>query len=205
MSTQYSVPQVYPSTPLLCIIDFEATCWQNKKALGPDNQGFTRPRMEIIEFGCVLVRSDTLSQVSLFQSFVRPKLNPVLTDFCTTLTSIQQKDVDKAPTFPEVLSKFETWLNANNSNRDNYTFGSWGFYDRDQFKLDCDLHSVKYPFSEDHFNIKMYVGNKQWGGKGVGVSKAATRLGIKFEGTPHRGIDDAYMITKILRRVEGKG
>ncbi|CAG5132861.1 unnamed protein product, partial [Candidula unifasciata] len=49
---------------------------------------------------------------SYYRSFCKPKLNPILTDFCTSLTGITQAQVDKAKSFKEVLENFEEWLNV---------------------------------------------------------------------------------------------
>ena len=69
------------------VIDFEATC--------SDKNEFPREEMEIIEFAALCVRED-FSSAFLFDSFVRPVRNPVLTEFCKNLTSITQGDVDNA-------------------------------------------------------------------------------------------------------------
>jgi inhibitor of KinA sporulation pathway (predicted exonuclease) len=58
--------------------------------------------MEIIEFGCALATRD--SELLDSQSFlVRPTQNPVLSEFCKSLTSIQQSMVDAAPVFSEAF------------------------------------------------------------------------------------------------------
>jgi 3'-5' exoribonuclease 1 len=43
-------------------------------------------------------------------SFVRPVLNPVLTDFCKRLTTIGQVDVNSAGTYDEVRRKVDDYL-----------------------------------------------------------------------------------------------
>lgn len=183
----------------LCVVDLEATCWENKRMPGPNGQGWVEPQMEIIEIGAQLLRLPQLELEDEFDTFIRPKLNPVLSDFCKTLTSIRQEDVDKAPLFPDALEKFVAWLKPAGP-IGSVLFGSWGFYDKNQLKLDCELHGVAYPFDDSHINIKQYVAQKMgWNGKGVG--KALGLLGMEFEGTPHRGIDDVRNIVRIARKV----
>jgi inhibitor of KinA sporulation pathway (predicted exonuclease) len=58
--------------------------------------------METIEMGLVVIDLESLEIVDEFQRFVRPQINPTLTDFCSKLTSIQQADVDGARTYREV-------------------------------------------------------------------------------------------------------
>jgi inhibitor of KinA sporulation pathway (predicted exonuclease) len=72
------------------VIDFEATC-EEKNPIGYPH--------EIIEFPAVLVSSgyneDTKSYkspeiIGAFHSFVRPVINPELSEFCKNLTGIEQ-------------------------------------------------------------------------------------------------------------------
>ncbi|KAA0191838.1 hypothetical protein HAZT_HAZT005231 [Hyalella azteca] len=85
----------------IVVIDFEATCEEHQ----------TKDYIhEIIEFPAVLIRVSDAARVGEFHSLVRPVLNPTLSDFCRQLTGIEQSDVDAAPTFPEVLNSFESWL-----------------------------------------------------------------------------------------------
>lgn len=52
----------------------------------------------------------TLSQ---FHSYVRPRQFRTLSPFAKSLTGIQQTQVDEAPEWPEVVARFEDWLNEN--------------------------------------------------------------------------------------------
>ncbi|MNC14861.1 sporulation inhibitor KapD [compost metagenome] len=82
-----------PYRYLYCV-DLEATCdeveeWESQRPLA-----VVADQMETIEIGLVVIDLETLEIVDEFQRFVRPQINPTLTDFCTKLTSIQQADVD---------------------------------------------------------------------------------------------------------------
>ncbi|KAJ9129602.1 hypothetical protein P3X46_033768 [Hevea brasiliensis] len=72
------------------VIDFEATCYKEKKNPHPQ---------EIIEFPSVIVSSATGQLEACFQTYVRPTCNQLLSDFCKDLTGIQQIQVDRAPFF----------------------------------------------------------------------------------------------------------
>ena len=82
-------------------------------------------------------------------------------------------------------------------------FCSWGNYDRKQFVQDCTYHSVNYPFSNIHVNLKNVM-SKQLGKRPMGVARALTYLGLEFEGTHHRGIDDCRNIVRICRMIDMK-
>ncbi|WP_224789149.1 3'-5' exonuclease [Pseudomonas fluorescens] len=59
-------------------------------------------RWKRLRLALVVIDLESLEIVDEFQRFVRPQINPTLTDFCTKLTSIQQADVDGARTYREV-------------------------------------------------------------------------------------------------------
>ncbi|KPU95378.1 hypothetical protein APR50_30795 [Variovorax paradoxus] len=161
------------------IVDFEATC--------SDRGEVPREEMEIIEIGAVALWQNGPDLRGEFQSFVKPTRHPVLTDFCRSLTSITQKKVDAAAPFPVVLERFTTWIGT----FDVPVFCSWGDYDRYQLQQDCEYHAVPYPFGEEHINIKTRFASSLNLRKACGLEQALRRVGLPFEGTPHRGIDDA--------------
>ena len=173
--------------PIL-IIDLEATCWESKELHPGEN--------EIIEIGAVLI--DSSRQIRWSGGFfVRPVLNPVLSDFCTKLTSISQADVDSAPSLAVALERFSEQVKSSLScTLKDCTFVSWGNYDRNQFEKDCARHDIPYPFGP-HMNLKAEF-LKKHNLKHAGVPSALKTLGLSFEGTHHRGVDDALNIARIF-------
>jgi inhibitor of KinA sporulation pathway (predicted exonuclease) len=172
-------------TAFYLVIDLEATCDQGGR--------IPRDETEIIEIGAVLVDAATLAPVDAFQTFVRPIRHRQLTPFCTQLTSITQADVDPAPTFPVALQRLTRWMGGRDA-----LFCSWGDYDRDQFGRDARRHGVALPFGQRHLNLKRAFGERMGEARGPGTGQALRRVGLRFEGTPHRGIDDARNIARLL-------
>lgn len=89
----------------LVVVDFEATC--------DSNVAFETYPHEIIEFPAVVV--DTAKDFAIvgeFRSLVRPKRNPILSSFCTTLTSITQSEINHASPFPAVMRNFHAFLQS---------------------------------------------------------------------------------------------
>lgn len=170
---------------MLVIVDLEATCC--------DAGSVPRNEMEIIEIGAVAIERASAEVHSEFQSFVRPVRHPKLTKFCGTLTTITQADVDNADTFPEVCKRLSAWLKQFES----HVFCSWGDYDRKQVDQDCRFHGIQSPLSSRHRNLKKEFSAAMKTEKRFGVSSALRRLGMAFEGTAHRGIDDAINIGRI--------
>lgn len=173
------------------VIDFEATCC--------DKGTVPREHMEIIEVGAVMVDASTLQTIDEFQTFIRPTRHPQLTPFCTALTSIQQKDVDSAPTYREAINRFKAWLYRYSA----FAFCSWGDYDLRQLQQDCDFHKVPYPISASHINLKRLMVERQSLSKKPGLDEAIRLAGLEFVGSHHRGIDDARNIARLLPYIFG--
>lgn len=183
-------------TDFVCVTDLEATCWEDKR---PHDQLRVN---EIIEIGSAMISLRDMRVVSTYQSFVKPARSPQLSDFCTSLTSITQKDVDTAPSFEQVCGDWNKWVVSVAGGHSTVLFSSWGLYDYKQLIKDCAYYVVPFPFRGDHLNLKEYVGMRMgWSRKGCGMGKALQRMGIKFEGRAHRGIDDAKMAAQILLKV----
>lgn len=171
------------------IVDLEATC--------SDDGAVPRREMEIIEIGAVMQSARTFEIASEFQSFVRPVRHPELTEFCKGLTGIIQSDVAGAPQFQRALEAMKEWMDAFG----DALFCSWGDYDRNQFLQDCEFHGVVYPFRSGHLNLKAEFSRALGRRKKLGIAEAVRHLGMDFEGSHHRGLDDARNITRIVRRV----
>ncbi|PHS12961.1 MAG: exonuclease [Kangiella sp.] len=181
----------------ILVIDFEATCWDKDLGVKPAREPYCSYPNEIIEFGVVLYSTEKKQVLGEFQSFVKPTFHPQLTDFCTELTSITQQNVDSAPPFSEVLAQFVDTFDIKGDITDPM-FCSMGDYDRYQLIDDCFKHSLDYPFAPgNHQNIKpLYREIK-------GVRKKSGRaimnaLDLEWQGTQHRGIDDARNYVRII-------
>jgi inhibitor of KinA sporulation pathway (predicted exonuclease) len=178
------------SVPFLLIVDLEATC--------DDRGAVPKHEMETIEIGAVLVQHESLAPMGEFQTFIKPVRNAVLTEFCCKLTSIRQTDVDAAPGFPEALSALTRFVGARRT-----LFCSWGNYDRNQLAQDAMHHGVELRF-RDHLNLKAEFAQSTGSTKTLGLEGALQKVGLKFEGTAHRGIDDARNIVRLLPWVLGR-
>jgi len=171
------------------IVDLEATC---------SNDGTVpRQEMEIIEIGAVIQSSLTYEIESEYQTFIRPVRHPLLTPFCTELTSIRQDDLLNAPGFATALDDFKEWMLGFN----DALFCSWGDYDRNQFHQDCDYHEIAYPFRSGHLNLKGELTRTLKLPKKLGIDGALRHFGMNFEGSHHRGLDDAKNIARVVRWV----
>src|SRR5262245_26842105 len=171
------------------VIDVEATCDEDHR--------IPREQTEIIEIGAVLADGATLAPTAEFQTFVKPFGPPRLTPFCTQLTSITQAEVDGAPGFAAAMKKLAEFLSEQGATG-QFVFCSWGDYDRAQFERDERRHGVRAPLGKRHLNLKEAFRRRSGDDRKLGVGQALRRLNFHFEGTAHRGIDDARNITRLL-------
>jgi len=170
------------------VFDLEATCWDDETNKGQN---------ETIEIGAVKLRRNDqgiVCGIDTFNLFVKPKFNPQLSDFCKRLTTIQQTDVDGALDFPEAYSKFMDWCSDSGSN--GFTMLSWGLYDKSQLKRDCSKWEMPEP-TWDHKSLRHQYSDISSAPR-CSIKDALRSLGIDFQGTYHRGIDDAKNISKIF-------
>lgn len=172
------------------VYDLEATCWENEwEARGK--------RREIIEIGGLLIDEHGETQ-SRFESFVRPVIHPMLSDFCQQLTTISQVDVNQADTFPEVIEDFQEWIGLHND--EEYLLCSWGYFDRSALAKDCYYHQLPAEWTRKHINLKDQYPRIKNIPRAMGLKKALHKENMEFEGTMHRGIDDAINLAKIFKK-----
>ncbi len=168
----------------ILVIDVEATCWQGKNPAGEPN--------EIIEVGICVLETATGERIAKDSIIIKPALSSV-SDFCTELTTLTQADVDKGISFKEACKKLKKEYLSQ-----QYTWASYGDYDRRQFERECRSKSVGYPFGTSHINVKNLLALTQHWETEVGMATALDKLALPLEGTHHRGVDDAWNIAKIL-------
>ncbi|XP_041636409.1 3'-5' exoribonuclease 1 [Cheilinus undulatus] len=180
----------------ICVVDFEATCEEDNP---PDFHH------EIIEFPMVLINTHTLEIVDSFQEYVRPELNPKLSDFCVKLTGITQKMVDEADTFPAVLQRVVDWLKERElGTKYKYAILTDGAWDMSKFlNIQCQISRIRYPtFAKKWINIRKLYGNFYKVPRAqTKLSTMLEKLGLKYEGRPHSGLDDSRNIARIALRM----
>lgn len=178
----------------LVIFDLEATCWEDRAS----------NVSEIIEVGAVRIERETGNIIDTFDVFVKPRINPILSDYCMNLTSIRQQDVDLGYDFVPAMHQFNKYLDKY---YDDYIM-SWGYYDKNQIlKEIVDKNSpmleLETKLYQRHLNAKNQFCHIM-GVKRYGIIKALKILNLQFEGTHHRGIDDCENVARIYREIKDK-
>ncbi|NVM54435.1 MAG: exonuclease domain-containing protein [Candidatus Helarchaeota archaeon] len=172
----------------IIVIDVESTTW---KDIPPPSQ-----EREIIEIGICPLQVATGKRLSKRNILVKPEKSTV-TDYCTKLTTLTQEQIKNlgislkeacSTLEKEYLTKTRTWA-------------SWGKYDKNQFERECKSKNVPYPFGPNHVNIKSLFASKKGLTHEVELLEALQMLGLQFEGTYHRAVDDAYNIAHVFLKI----
>ncbi|TWR89827.1 exonuclease domain-containing protein [Pseudomonas saxonica] len=182
-----------PFRYLLCV-DLEATCDEIQEGDHSRALVVKPSEMETIEIGLVVIDLHRKQKTKSFQSFVRPHLHPVLTPFCKQLTTIAQRDIDSAPSFTDAMQRLRDFISA----YDDVAWASWGSYDAVQIQRDGAINQCSAILeSIPHFNVKNWV-EYDSGQRPSGLKPCIEKLGIVWDGTYHRGIDDAKNVASLV-------
>ncbi len=187
----------------ICILDFEATCWDDN-----GNGNKDKSKIEIIEFPSILYRLDKnkLEKIGEFHEYVKPTINPVLSEFCVNLTGIKQETVDKADIFPNVFNRHYEWLISNIPKLENLSFLTCGAWDlKIQLPRELNNKNIKMNKIYSHFiNIKDEF-EYFYKVKAYGMDGMLKYLKMSLDGKHHSGIDDCRNISKILIKMVENG
>ncbi|KAI8901327.1 ribonuclease H-like domain-containing protein [Globomyces pollinis-pini] len=179
------------------VLDFEGTCDENSRF---------DYASEIIEFPVILIDGQTLQIVDQFHRYVRPILQPTLTEFCISLTGITQEMVDKADPFDQVYNEFKTWLETYCPKPFNdcvfVTDGPWDL--RDFFEKEITYYGMVRPdYMKSIINLrKQFQDYYKTSGN---LNSMLSFLKMEFQGRPHSGIDDATNLARIFLHMANDG
>ncbi|XP_028305792.1 3'-5' exoribonuclease 1 [Gouania willdenowi] len=180
----------------ICVVDFEATCEEYNRS---------DYLHEIIEFPMVLINTHTLEIVDTFREYVKPELNPQLSDFCVNLTGITQKMVDEADTFVVVLRRVVAWLQERElGTKYRYAILTDGAWDMSKFlNIQCRISRIRHPaFLRKWINLRKFYKNfYNFYRMHMNLTLMLEKLGMKYEGRLHSGLDDSRNIGRIAVRM----
>ena len=171
----------------ILVVDVESTCWE-----GPPPEGQVS---EIVQIGVCTVDTATLERAEKRSILIKPVKSEV-SDFCTRMTGITVDELADAGTLADATRILKKEYQSNDR-----LWASWGDYDRRQFERVCKDQGVGYPFGISHLNVKTLFAVAHGSAEELDLGRACQKLDIDFEGTPHRGDDDAWNIAAILCRL----
>ena len=91
---------------LICL-DLEYTCWENSNQDDWPDPQFPAEILQVGMAGFDLIQGQCLTK---FSAYVRPALNPRMSDYCVNLLQISQNIIDNSPALPQVISQISSFL-----------------------------------------------------------------------------------------------
>lgn len=146
---------------------------------------------EVIEIGAVKL-DENLNITDTFQSFIKPKINSILSDFIKKLTKIDQQDVDSAESFSRVYDKFLSWAGEKPS------ILTWGKMDKKFILSSISIHNADASILKCFKNIQRKVSLILNHSGNIGLKMAMQLSGLTQEGESHRALNDAIDTSKLF-------
>lgn len=154
----------------------------------------------IVEIGAVRLDMD-LKMMDTFQILVDGR--PV-TDEVVEIHHITNAMLEGKPKFAEAHEAFDDWCKKSPL----YVLAAFGaYFDMPVLRAEYDRIGMKYPHRGDALDVKGVIWcellKRGLPVKYLAPDRAAELMGIPWEGTRHRGLDDAIMEAKIFRAAVG--
>lgn len=182
---------VLPKT--LVIFDSEFTAWD-----GSAQRGWSEPweYREVIQMSALCLQWDGLRYQTLatFDELVTPTINPILSDYITQLTGIEQSVLDRyGVPFRDALNQFYHFCNAG-----QYQVFAWGA-DYAVVLENCGLNKINMPQFEHKFvNLRANVNRFDADCAQLSSGQLAHSLGHHVEGQNHNALHDVKSIAVAL-------
>ena len=187
----------FPQIPDTAVVyDLEFTAWEGSMA-----NRWSRPGeyTELVQIGAVRVDARTFAVEAEMDVLVRPRLNPILSDYLVNLTGITNEDVGmRGVDFTEAYCAFLDFA-------DGCTTLAFGTDDL-IFEDNLRLYGVRgFAPSPPFINLRPW-----FGANGISTSKlhscdVGPTLGVPFEGRPHNALADTKSLVAGIRVLLKRG
>ena len=124
---------------LICL-DLEYTCWENSIQDDWLDPQFPAEILQVGMAGFNLIQDQCLNT---FSAYVRPVLNPRMSDYCINLLQISQNIIDNSQALPEVINQISSFMS--NYSDDSTLVCAFG-PDCKRFVDDAARHYRESPF-----------------------------------------------------------
>ena len=179
----------------IIVFDTEFTAWPGSQER---NWGAPGEYKEIVQIGAVKIETENFVETDSLDIFIRPQLNPILSDYFITLTGISQKTVDKnSVDFPAAIKQFSSWSQLLNL----YSFGG----DEEELEENCKLLKIAFPFERlRFFDVRDVF--KKFGipAEEYNSGTIVRVFGKEISRPPHNALNDARTIVDGLRELAFK-
>ena len=171
---------------------------------------------EIIEFPIVVVDVKRREIKTTFQTYVKPTIDPQLTEFCTELTGITQEQVDQGVTIQDAMRQVHMFLGKAGLFSSEFIFMSCGDFDGNHLLKEAKEKEFFVPnYFKRWINIKKAFPIHKFDASKQpydftnmntihrckptvrGMPQMLSQCGLELEGRHHSGIDDAKNLARV--------
>jgi inhibitor of KinA sporulation pathway (predicted exonuclease) len=176
------------------VFDLEFTAWK-----GSMEARWMRPgeHKEIVQIGAVKIDSQSGEIVEEFDCLMRPRLNPLLSDYFETLTGITEKDLAaRGMDFADGFAAFRGFANGDRT----HAFG------RDDLVLAENLRLYGLDADMPAFaDIVPWLVKNGLDPRGLNACDVGPSAGVAFEGRRHNALDDARSVAQGIKALLDRG
>ena len=165
---------------------------------------YGRPRgffQEVIEVGALLAILPDFRIDWRYQTFVKPRIFPKLSEACKNITMIQQEDVNQGIALEEMLEKVAAVYTPGQTG-----LVAWGNSDRDVVADNCAKYKITCPFDwSDYIDLSQEYKVFYRHERRLSLKHAVEERGIERKGFYHLALDDAENTALIVARMLTEG
>ena len=183
----------------ILFFDFEYTCWENSIST---NWSDKKKPPEVIQVGFVYYDISNGSISSKFSDYIKPVINPVLSNYCLKLLQIKNEILFKAPILNDFIPSLQKSLRTL---PDNMCICSWGVEDYLFFDNDCRRQKQNNPLAFlPYFDLMRLAMNIIGNDSKMGLDREYAKkiLGIENSGNAHNALDDAIELITIFEKID---
>lgn len=182
------------SSKITILLDTEYTAWEgskDRKWLGENEY------REIVQIAAIKIDSYTLEESDYFSVFIKPFINPLLSDYFIKLTGITQKIVDEqGSSYTEALNLYTVWCEQ----FDTYSFG----FDDGVLRENCALFGINFPIMNKFFDIRNIFLDHGIPADKYTSGTIVEAFGKKIERSAHNALNDVRTTLEGLRLLSQK-
>lgn len=186
----------FPQIRFAVIFDLEFTAWEGSMAHRWSRPGeFT----ELVQIGALKVDAESFAVKDELDLLVKPRLNPVLSDYFVTLTGITNREM--AARGVDFARAYETFARF----ADGASIAAFG---RDDLIFDFNLKLYGMRDAEPlppYTNVVPWLVENGIDPKGRNACDVGPLAGVAFEGQKHNALADAYSVLNGIKALVGRG
>ena len=183
----------------IVIFDTEFTSWEGS---AERNWSLESENREVIQIGATKIQiNEGFKRIEDFEVFVRPTINPRLSNYIVKLTGISQKQVDmNGVSFSSALKQFLQFIGDSPIN----ILSNGG--DEEIIEENCALNGIGYPsLFKDSIDLKPFFSKILGISENECISSMLPELfGLTNLGSQHNALEDSKAILQILSYLNEK-